>query len=163
MGGIDLNVAIFGMGYVGVTVAACLLKDGHRVFGVEVNEEKRKIIASGRSPMHEPGVDAQLANGIRDGRFSVVGDAHLALSDAELAMVCVGTPSAPDGSHNMAFVAEVTRQIAHAVRLAGRKDKPTVVYRSTMRPGSIDGLIRPIFETVLESSADSNRGDRLQS
>ena len=141
------------MGYVGVTVAACLLKDGHRVFGVEVNEEKSKIIASGRSPMHEPGVDAQLANGIRDGRFSVVGDAHLALADAELAMVCVGTPSAPDGSHNMAFVAEVTRQIAHAVRLAGRKDKLTVVYRSTMRPGSIDGLIRPIFKTVLESNA----------
>jgi GDP-mannose 6-dehydrogenase len=141
------------MGYVGVTVASCLLKDGHRVFGVEVNEEKRKIIASGRSPMHEPGVDAQLANGIRDGRFSLVGDAHGALSDAELALVCVGTPSAPDGSHNMAFVAEVTRQIAHAVRFAGRKDKPTVVYRSTMRPGSIDGLIRPIFETVLGSSA----------
>src|SRR5262245_23577213 len=144
------------MGYVGVTVAACLLKDGHKVCGVEVNEEKSKIIASGRSPMHEPGVDAQLADGIRDGRFSVVGDAHLALSDAELAVVCVGTPSAPDGSHNMAFVAEVTRQIAHAVRLAGRKDKPTVVYRSTMRPGSIDGLIRPIFGTVLGSRADQS-------
>ena len=142
------------MGYVGVTVAACLLKDGHRVSGVEVNEEKRKIMASGRSPIHEPGVDAQLANGIKDGRFSIVADAHPALSSAELAMVCVGTPSAPDGSHNMAFVAEVTRQIAQAIRLAGRKDKPTVVYRSTMRPGSIDALIRPIFEAVLGSSAD---------
>ena len=149
-----MKVTIFGMGYVGVTVAACLLKDGHRIFGVEVNEEKRKIIASGRSPMHEPGVDAQLANGIREGRFSIVGDAHPALAEAELALVCVGTPSAPDGSHNMAFVAEVTRQIAHAVRLAERKDKLTVVYRSTMRPGSIDGLIRPIFKTVLGSSAN---------
>ena len=149
-----MNVAIFGMGYVGVTVAACLLKDGHTVSGVEVNEEKRKIMASGRSPIHEPGVDAQLANGIKDGRFSIIADAHPALSDADLAMVCVGTPSAPDGSHNMAFVAEVTRQIAHAIRLAGRKDRPTVVYRSTMRPGSIDALIRPIFEAVLGSSAD---------
>src|SRR5262249_14959439 len=92
-------------------------------------------------------------NGIRDGRFSVADDAHGALSGAELALICVGTPSAPDGSHNMAFVAEVTRQIAHAVRLAGRKDKLTVVYRSTMRPGSIDGLIRPIFGTLLGSSA----------
>jgi GDP-mannose 6-dehydrogenase len=149
-----LHVAVFGMGYVGITVSACLLKEGHAVVGVEVNEEKRKIIASGRSPIHEPGVEAQLSNGIRDGRLSVVAGAQPALSSAELALVCVGTPSAPDGSHNMASVAEVTRQIANAVRLAERKDKPTVVYRSTMRPGSINGLIRPIFETVLGSSAD---------
>ena len=78
-----MNVAIFGMGYVGVTVAACLLKDGHTVFGVEVNEEKRKIIASGRSPIREPGVDTHLAHGIRDGRFSVVGDASAAMLSAD--------------------------------------------------------------------------------
>jgi GDP-mannose 6-dehydrogenase len=149
-----LNVAIFGMGYVGITVAACLLKEGHTVVGVEVNEEKRRIIASGRSPILEPGVDAQLSDGIRDGRLSIVAGPQDALSGAELALVCVGTPSAPDGSHNMTIVAEVTRQIANAVKLAGRKDKLTVVYRSTMRPGSINGLIRPIFETVLGRTAD---------
>src|SRR5205814_8726017 len=39
-------------------------------------------------------------------------------------------------------------------KLAGRKDKFTVVYRSTMRPGSISGLIRPVFETVLGCPID---------
>ena len=75
-----MNVVIFGMGYVGITVAACLLKQGHTVVGIEVNEEKRKIIALGRSPTHEPGVDAQLSNGIRDGRLSVIADPQPALS-----------------------------------------------------------------------------------
>ncbi|MBR1132235.1 nucleotide sugar dehydrogenase [Bradyrhizobium iriomotense] len=149
-----MNIAIFGMGYVGITVAACLLKQGHTVIGVEVNEEKRKILALGRSPIHEPGVDAQLSAGIREGRLSIVADPQPALADAEMALVCVGTPSAPDGSHNMTMVAEVTRQIANAVKLPGRKDKLTVVYRSTMRPGSISGLIRPIFETVLGCPVD---------
>ena len=149
-----MNVAIFGMGYVGITVAACLLKQGHTVIGIEVNEEKRRILALGRSPIHEPGVDDQLSTGIRDGRLTIVDGPQPALSSAELALVCVGTPSAPDGSHNMTVVAEVTRQIANAVKLAGRKEKLTVVYRSTMRPGSISGLIGPIFETVFGYPVD---------
>jgi GDP-mannose 6-dehydrogenase len=149
-----LKVAIFGMGYVGVTVAACLLKQGHTVIGVDVNEEKRRILASGRSPIHEPGVDAELSSGIKDGRLSVVAGPEAALTSAEVALVCVGTPRAPDGSHNMTIVAEVTRQIANAVKVSGRKETLTVVYRSTMRPGSINGLIMPIFETVLGRPAD---------
>jgi GDP-mannose 6-dehydrogenase len=145
----ELKIAIFGMGYVGITTAACLIKQGHSVVGVEVNDEKRRILAEGRSPIHEPGVDTLLATGIKDGTFSVAAGAQPAATDADVALVCVGTPSTPDGSHNMAFVAEVSRQIAHAVALADRQNRLTVVYRSTMRPGSIDGLIRPIFRSVL--------------
>src|SRR6202021_1417826 len=67
----------------------------------------------------------------------------------EIAIVCVGTPSAPDGAHNMRDIAEVTRQIASAAHSIGRKDKLTVVYRSTIRPGTIDGLILPILASSL--------------
>jgi len=149
-----LKIAIFGLGYVGITAAACLLKQGHTVVGIEINEEKSKIIASGRSPIHEPGVDDLLSGGVAEGRFSVLPSAQQALPDAHVALVCVGTPSAPDGSHNMSFIAEVSRQIASAVRAAKRTEPLTVVYRSTMRPGSIDGLIRPIFNAVLEARSD---------
>jgi GDP-mannose 6-dehydrogenase len=144
-----LKIAIFGLGYVGITASACLLKEGHTVVGVEINEEKSKIIASGRSPIHEPGVEHLLAMGIAEGHFSVVAHAQQALTDTDIAMVCVGTPSAADGSHNMSFIAEVSRQIASAIENAARTSKLTVVYRSTMRPGSIDGLITPIFRGVL--------------
>lgn len=148
-----MKIAIFGMGYVGITAAACLLKQGHTVVGVEINEEKSKILASGRSPIYEPGVDELLSKGVELQRFLVAGSAQEALAGTDIALVCVGTPSAPDGSHNMSFVAEVSRQIANAVKGA-QGDRLTVVYRSTMRPGSIDGLIRPIFKGVLGSAAD---------
>lgn len=144
-----MKIAIFGLGYVGITASACLLKEGHTVVGIEINEEKSKIIASGRSPIHEPGVDDLLAMGIAEGRFSVVAHAQDALPDSDIAIVCVGTPSAADGSHNMSFIAEVSRQIASAIETAARPTKLTVVYRSTMRPGSIDGLIAPIFRGVI--------------
>ena len=52
-----LRIAMFGLGYVGTTTAACLLKDGHEVVGIDVNPEKLDTIGRGRSPVFEPGVE----------------------------------------------------------------------------------------------------------
>ena len=79
------------------------------------------------------------------------------LDDADLALVCVGTPSALDGSHNLSHIAEVTRQIATGVR-RDRQSRLTVAYRSTIRPGTVDGLIAPIFRSIL----GENFGDLIE-
>lgn len=76
------------------------------------------------------------------------------LEQCDIAIVCVGTPSAADGSHNMSFIAEVSRQIATSLR-SGRTVPLTVVYRSTIRPGTIDELIQPIFKFVLGDKVDA--------
>jgi GDP-mannose 6-dehydrogenase len=62
-------VSIFGMGYVGIVSAACLLRDGHTVVGVDVVEAKVKDLAAGLTPVKEPGVAELLAQGRRDNRF----------------------------------------------------------------------------------------------
>ena len=70
-----------------------------------------------------------------------------------MAVVCVGTPSGVDGAHDMRFIAAVTRSIADA--LGEKRAAPlTVVYRSTMRPGSCEQLIWPIFEARFGDRAD---------
>jgi GDP-mannose 6-dehydrogenase len=56
----------------------------------------------------------------------------------------VGTPSGVDGAHDMSFIAHVTRSIATALK-PGRDRPLTVAYRSTMRPGSMEEIIQPIF------------------
>jgi len=144
-----VKIAIFGLGYVGITGAACLVREGHTVVGVELNERKSRAVASGRSPIFEPGVEELLAAGVREGRLTVVADARDAIADADIAMVCVGTPSAPDGAHNMSYVMNVSKEIATALADSARAEPLTVVYRSTMRPGSIEELIAPVFESVL--------------
>ncbi|EJJ26379.1 nucleotide sugar dehydrogenase [Rhizobium sp. CF142] len=143
-----MKIAIFGLGYVGLTGAGCLLKEGHSIVGVEPHEDKVKLILSGHSPIYEPGLDDLLASGLADNRLTVVSKVGTLLSECDLAIVCVGTPSAADGSHNMTFIAEVSRQIALGVNV-GREKPLTVVFRSTIRPGSIDGLIAPIFKAHL--------------
>jgi GDP-mannose 6-dehydrogenase len=86
------------------------------------------------------------------GRLCAAEDAS-SMRDCELAFVCVGTPSLPGGSHNMRYIADVTWQIAAQID-PHRGESLTVVYRSTMRPGSMEELITPIFEQFLGDAID---------
>jgi GDP-mannose 6-dehydrogenase len=150
-----VKVAIYGVGYVGLTSAACLINDGHEVIGIDVSEAKVRMINAGKSPIFEPGLEELLARGVAEGRLSASQDIGDRLGDVDLAIVCVGTPSAVDGSHNMGFIAEVSRQIAIAAAAMSHRARPlTVMYRSTMRPGSIDRLIVPIFRAHLGDPFD---------
>lgn len=150
--GILMKVAIFGLGYVGFTSMCCIASQGHHVVGFDVNPRKVNEIRQGISPITEPRVEDMLREALAAGRIAAdtkIGD-HLA--DCDLAIVCVGTPSAADGSHNMGFIADVTLQIANAV--PATRDRPLVVaYRSTFRPGTIDELVAPIFAQALGADA----------
>lgn len=143
-----MKIAIFGLGYVGLTAAACLSREGHEVVGVDVNDEKISEVNAGRSPITEPGVGELIAAAVQKRLLSATKDVSRSLNSCQIAFVCVGTPSAPDGSHNMAYIAEVSRQIAGMVD-PERIEPLTVVYRSTMRPGTTEELIAPIFEHKL--------------
>lgn len=143
-----MKIAIFGLGYVGFTAACCIASEGHSVVGIDVSDKKVKSILEGNSPIVEPGVDDMLKDGLAKGLINADTTIGTHLDEAELAIVCVGTPSAPDGSHNMGYIADVSRQIAQAMK--PNRSKPlTVAYRSTIRPGTIEELIAPIFHAIL--------------
>lgn len=153
-----MNIVIFGLGYVGFTAACCIASEGHRVTGVDVSERKAEGVRAGKAPIVEPEVQEMLTKALADGLLTAqtaIGDS---LDDARLAIVCVGTPSAADGSHNMGYIADVTRQIANAVK-PDRAEPLTVAYRSTIRPGTIEELIAPIF--AAELGEDWGRAVRL--
>lgn len=143
-----MKVAIFGLGYVGFTAMCCLSKEGHEVVGFDISEKKVNQINRGISPITEPGVDDLLREGLAAGRICAYTEVGRRLHDCDIAIVCVGTPSAPDGAHNMTFIAEVTRQIAVAIGTQ-RTSPLTIVYRSTIRPGTVEGLIAPILASEL--------------
>ena len=149
-----MKIAVYGLGYVGLTGAVCLAHEGHDLVGVDVSDDKVRKIAAGASPIKEPGIAEMLTDALVKSRLRCTTDPVDPIRASDMAIVCVGTPSAPDGSHNMRDIAEVTRQIANAVRHTGRKEKLTVVYRSTIRPGTIDGLILPIFQSALSDVHD---------
>lgn len=146
-----MKIAIFGLGYVGFTAACCLAHEGHEVIGIDVNADKVDEINSGQPPIKEPEVGELLAQALTKGLIRAMTEIP-DLSDVDLAIVCVGTPSSTDGSHNMSFVAEVTRQIAETVS-PDRARPLTVAYRSTFRPGTVEQLVGPIFRSLLGARA----------
>src|SRR5580693_7773361 len=100
-----MKIVIYGLGYVGLTAAASLAHQGHTVLGVDVNETKVAQVNAGQSPIIEAGVEEMLSAAIQDGRLQARQDAGDALSDHDMAIVCVGTPSMSDGSLNLSYIA----------------------------------------------------------
>lgn len=150
-----MKIAILGLGYVGMTAAACLASQGHEVIGIDPSSAKIAAVMSGKSPIAEPGLDELISDALVKGLIRAIPSLTAEVADCELAIVCVGTPSAVDGSHNMSYIAEVSRQIAELMRAHPGK-RMTVAYRSTIRPGTIEELIHPIFVDVM-GRADSDR------
>ena len=146
--GDPMKIAILGLGYVGITAAACLASQGHEVIGIDPNATKVNAVLAGLSPIAEPGVGELIAEARVKGLIAASTTLSREVAACELVVVCVGTPSAVDGSHNMSFVAEVSRQLAE-LALAHPEFSPTVAYRSTVRPGTMEELIQPIFEGIL--------------
>jgi GDP-mannose 6-dehydrogenase len=138
------RVAVFGLGYVGSVTAAALARDGHRVVGVDVSAEKIEALRAGRSPVLEPGVDALVAEAAADGRLRATDDPAEGLDGAELSLICVGTPSRPDGSLDLSYVVQVATQIGSKLSLAAPGHR--VVVRSTVLPGSTREFVIPEIE-----------------
>ncbi|MAY20136.1 MAG: GDP-mannose dehydrogenase [Erythrobacteraceae bacterium] len=147
-----MKIAIFGLGYVGSTAAGCIASEGHTVVGVDVSAAKVDALNSARAPVYEPGLDELIAKAHAEGRISATTELTDQLDDADIAIVCVGTPSGVDGAHNMTYIAQVTQNIAAALK--PDREKPlTLAYRSTMRPGSCENIIWPIIEGALGDKA----------
>lgn len=151
-----MDVAVFGLGYVGTVTACCLAARGHHVVGVDIDDQKVAAIKRGRSPVVEPGLEELLAEAVATGRLTAVGSAADALRDAELSLVCVGTPSARDGGADLRHVRQVVGDIGAALAGSGRPH--TVVVRSTVPPGTVDHVVVP----ALEAASGHPAGDRLQ-
>jgi GDP-mannose 6-dehydrogenase len=140
------RVAIFGLGYVGVVSAACLASRGHMVIGVDVSAEKAGMVNQGRSPVVEERIGDLVAEQVGAGRLCATTDAARAVADTDIALVCVGTPSAPNGSLATDYLERVCDEIGAA--LAGRPKGYTVVIRSTMLPTTCEQIVLPRLEAA---------------
>jgi GDP-mannose 6-dehydrogenase len=141
---ITKRISIFGLGYVGAVSLACLARDGHRVIGVDVDPVKLDLIRNRKSPILEEGIQELMRDVVDSGRVSVTNDAELAMRDSEVSFVCVGTPSAANGSQDLTFILRLAEQIGAALK--NKDEFHTIVIRSTVQPGTVEEKIEPILE-----------------
>lgn len=139
-----MKLSIFGLGYVGCVSAACFAKEGHTVIGVDVNPNKVEIINHGKSPIVESGIGDLISDVVKSNHLSATTDSAEAVHSSEISLVCVGTPSNPNGSLDLRYVTRVCEEIGEALKSKG--DRHVIVIRSTMLPGTIENTVIPTLE-----------------
>jgi GDP-mannose 6-dehydrogenase len=138
------RISIFGLGYVGSVSAACLADRGATVLGVDVSDLKVEMINAAQSPIVEEGLGELVAAGVAAGRLSATSDVAAAIASTDMSLICVGTPSQGNGGLDLTAVERVAESIGLALR--DKADPHVVIVRSTMLPGSTEGLVIPALE-----------------
>jgi UDPglucose 6-dehydrogenase len=128
-----MHLAIVGAGYVGLVTAACLAHIGHDVTCLDVDAARIERLHAGDLPVHEPGLDDLVAEGLGNGRLRFASD-YDAIAGSELVIVCVGTLDAEE-EWNGEIVRAAVRDIAADPALPR-----SIVIRSTLLPGTAAGI-----------------------
>ncbi len=151
-----MKLSIFGLGYVGCVSAACFAKEGHTVIGVDVNANKAQMINVGSSPIVEVGIGPLLDEVVKSNRLTATTDSAAAVRGSDVSLVCVGTPSNPNGSLDLRYVTRVCEEIGAALK--SKNERHVVVLRSTMLPGTIESVVIPTLEKYSEKQAGKDFG-----
>jgi GDP-mannose 6-dehydrogenase len=136
--------------------AACFARAGHEVVGVDVSPDKVALINAGTSPIVEPGLADLIAGLVATEHLRATCSTDEAVAATDLALICVGTPSQRTGRPDFSAIGRVGEQIGRALR--GRRDRFTVVLRSTVLPGTLTGLLVP----ALRAGAGRSFGGDLE-
>lgn len=128
-----MKVSVAGTGYVGLVAGVCFAEMGHDVICVDVDESKVKLMESGVSPIYEKDLEELMKKNYSAGNLRYTTDYKAAYRDAEVIFIGVGTPEQPDGSANLSYIADVSRQIAETI-----ERDCLVVVKSTVPIGTND-------------------------
>jgi UDP-N-acetyl-D-glucosamine dehydrogenase len=134
------KVAVVGLGYVGLPLAQALMGVGFTVIGLDVDEEKLKILRTGNTYIrHFPG--KPFAEAIEKGKFYLTADFR-DLKDADAILICVPTPLTKHRDPDLTYVEGTARSIAPNLRVG-----QLIVLESTTYPGTTRDVVKPILET----------------
>jgi GDP-mannose 6-dehydrogenase len=135
------RVAVLGLGYVGCVTAACLAATGNNVCGVDRDEHKVLSVRRGEAPFYEPGLEALVQENVAAGRLTASTSTAEAVGNADVALICVGTPSERNGNLGLDQLRRATEEVAAAC--AGRTKPLVLAIRSTVFPGTCEQVVIP--------------------
>jgi GDP-mannose 6-dehydrogenase len=139
-----VRIAVVGLGYVGSVAGACLAAVGHDVTFVEINRTKVEQLNNGLSPVREPELPELIRSGHAAGRLRATDDLVGAVEASDTTLVCVGTPTGPNGDVHLDDLEAVVDRIGFA--LADRSAWHLVLISSTIPPGTTETMIVPLLE-----------------
>lgn len=131
-----------GLGYVGCVSAGCLSYNGHKIIGVDVNEQKAALINEGKPTVIEKDLEELIYNARKSNKLEAVTDSYYAVLNTDITIICVGTPGNDNGRLNLDYIYNVAAETGRALKEKG--DFHIIAIRSTVPPGTckkIAGII----------------------
>lgn len=138
-----MNIAIIGIGYVGLVTGACLSEKGHKVICVDLDEKKIEKLKHGIITIYEDGLQELINRNYSNGNIEFTTDYDAALKDCRVVFIGVGTPEREDGSANLEYIYDACRKIAEKVN-----DDTLIVIKSTVPVGTNDKLEEYLKKTL---------------
>ena len=148
-------IALVGMGYVGLSTAVCFANRGFTVLGVDVDQSRMNTLNKGLSPIHEKSIEPLLRTALRKKTISF-STKYDGLPNSRTIFITVGTPSKADGGIDTEYVEAASKQVGK--QLSRSRGYHLVVVKSTVTPGTTEGLVRPILERESEKKAGVDFG-----
>jgi UDPglucose 6-dehydrogenase len=137
-----MRISVLGTGYLGATHAACLAACGHSVVGIDTSAERIALLASGRAPFHEPGLDDLLDAGVSEGRLTFSTE-YAAVRDCDVHFLCVGTPQTPGR-----YAADLSALRAAVASLGPLLERPCLVVGKSTVPVGTAATVRDELRTL---------------
>jgi len=140
------HICMVGVGYVGLTNAACFADLGNRVIALDISEKRIEDLRKGILPIYEPGLKEVVERNVKAERLLFTSSYTEALKDAEYVFICVGTPEGVDGEADLQYVRAAAEAIAKTM------DHPLIIVnKSTVPVGTGDWVANIVRESQPKS------------
>lgn len=134
-----MNITVIGTGFVGVVSSAVFASFGNSVLGLDIDAKRIQSLKNGKVPFYEPGLEDLIQKTQQDGNLRFTTEYGEAIPTADIIIIAVGTPSAPDGQADLTFVKKASESIAAHI-----KEGAVVAIKSTVPPGTGD-MVRSLI------------------
>jgi len=133
------QVAVIGLGYVGLPLALGFARAGFRVVGIDTDADKVALLNQGHSVIGDV-ADDDLAPHVRAGRLQATTD-YDALQPTDAIFICVPTPYDAQRAPDLSYIRAAATDIRPRLRPG-----QLVVLQSTTYPGTTEEIVQPILE-----------------
>jgi len=137
-----MTITVFGLGFVGLTTVLGFAHYGNKVYGIEVNSERRNTINNGVIPFLEPGLKETLDNTLNKNLF-ITEDVKKAVKDSQYIFYCVGTPYGENGEADLTYL---FKAIEETLPNVDENKKVVLVIKSTIPPSTTLQKVIPFIE-----------------
>ncbi|MHA1129460.1 MAG: UDP-glucose dehydrogenase family protein [Candidatus Helarchaeota archaeon] len=136
------HIAIIGLGYVGFVTGLCLASKGYITRGLDVIPEVVRSANQGKIPFYEPKLEPLLKAALKTKQFAASTDYNEVIPNSDLIYITVGTPPNRQNAIDLSYL----KSAAHGIATHLDHKYRIVIVKSTVVPGTTDGIVLPILE-----------------